>query len=249
MHIEDFECVNEQQEDAAEGIQQSAFQNPIWADMVHDLTPKIRFTTDASEAEAAAEADHSNPLDLPDTVFYVEPKESDAERPSSSATTEGYSFQNDSFGIDVRTFQKDTAATSGEYAGPSPDSISLQLESDVQHLTFAQEQLAEAIERGTGVMQAMQNVESAQAVVDARMKLYNESIAFRPPEVTATQGAPEADGDSAAQAEDVGGKARLGSVSHAQWELEKAYDSGNQIAIDNAKRNLAHEKAKEEAEK
>ena len=42
---------------------------------------------------------------------------------------------------------------------------------------------------------------------------------------------------------------KLGSVSHAQWELEQAYNSGNKIAIENAKRDLAHEKAKEEAKK
>ena len=52
-----------------------SFQNPVWADIAwNDLMPQIQFTTDQAEAQEAAEADRSNPFDLPDAVFYVEPK-------------------------------------------------------------------------------------------------------------------------------------------------------------------------------
>ena len=68
-----------------------SFQNPIWTDMVsEDLMPKIRFTTDQAEAQEAAQADRSNPFDLPDAVFYVEPKSDAAEAP---AGLEDFSFQ------------------------------------------------------------------------------------------------------------------------------------------------------------
>lgn len=231
MNFEDLEITGE----APETEKLGAFQNPVWTESA-DLMPKIRFTTDQAEAEEAAQADRSNPFDLPDSVFYVEPKETAGDQ--NEAAPEGTSFQNESFGIDVSTFTRDTGGSaSGDYVGPSPDAISLELESDVRDLTFAQEQLAVAIAKGTGVMQAMRNVESAQAVVDARMKLYNEAVAFRAPDP------PKAPAGNA------GEDAKLGSVSHATWELEKAYESGNSIAIDNAKRNLAHEKAKEEAAK
>ena len=238
MNLEDFDTMPETDE-------LGSFQNPIWADAASDdLMPKIRFTTDQAEAQEAAEADRSNPFDLPDAVFYVEPKENTTgESPETGATRS--SFQNDSFEVDVYVFQKETAGETGEYVGPSPDMLNLRIENDVKDLTFAQEQLALAIERGTGVMQAMENVESAQNVLDAHMKLYNEAIAFRPVEV------PDPDGETVT-AEDItasdDSKTKLGSVSHAQWELEQAYKNDNKIAIENAKRDLAHEKAKEAAE-
>ena len=236
MSVEQFDITPEVTEAPDGEAKLSSFQNPSFSDMVeHDLMPKIRFTTDKEEAAEAAAADRSNPLHLPDAVFYVEPRSDFAgEKPAVSGVG---SFQNDSFGIDVSTFTHDTGeAASGDYAGPSPDSINLKIESDVRHLTYAQEQLDRAIETGTGVITAMGLVESAQAVLDADMKLYNEAIAFRAP-----------DGPVAASAE--AGSGKLGSVSHAQWELEQAYESGNRIAIDNARRNLAHEKAREEAKK
>lgn len=216
--------------------------------MEHDLTPKIRFTTDKAEAEEAKMADHSNPLDLPDTVFYVEPTGEGAEEEEPGISRDG-AFQNARFGIEVDAGTHDAAggSASGDYVGPSPDAINLQMESDVRDLTFAQEQLAEAIARGTGVMQAMRNVESAQAVLDARMKLYNEAIAFRAPDPPLSQGVDVGETEPAKEAADQ--EPKLGSVSHAQWELEQAYKNDNKIAIENAKRQLAYEQAKEDAKK
>lgn len=251
MSFEDIGITPEMVEGAAEDVKLSAFQNPSFMEMTgHDLMPKIRFTTDKAEEEAA-KADRSNPFDLPDAVFYVEPKSDTNDGERKAGISRDGAFQNESFDIDVSTFTHDaTEGASGEYVGPSPDMINLQMESDVRALTFAQEQLAEAIARGTGVMQAMRNVESAQAVLDARMKLYNEAIAFRAPEapVAAASDSRNA-GEAGAAGEKSDNEMKLGSVSHAQWELEQAYNSGNKIAIENAKRDLAHEKAKEEAKK
>lgn len=219
----------------------SEFLNPVFADMAgENLMPKIRFTTDKAEAEEAARADRSNPFNLPDTVVYVEPRETTGEE-KPEASFKGESFLNPSFGIEITPLDMEAAeaAAGSEYSGPSADAISLKLDNDVKDLTFAQEQLAIAIERGTGVMTAMQNVENAQKVLDAHMKLYNEAIKFRPPEVSVAAKAEIATTD----------EAKLGSVSHAQWELEQAYKNNNKIAIENAKRDLAHEKAKEDAKK
>lgn len=225
MNYEQFDTTPE----AAEEPKLSAFQAPSFSDMAgQDLMPKIRFTTDAAEADEAAQADRSDPFHLPDSVFHV----GDGSKGDTPAEAPCGAFQNESFGIDVSSFATDTAgAESGDYVGPSIESLDLKIENDVKDLTYAQEQLALAIERGTGVMTAMQNVENAQAVLDGHMKLYNEAIQFRPPEVSASLG-----------------EAKLGSsVSHAQWKLEQAYKDGNKIAIENAKRELAHEKAKKDA--
>ena len=204
--------------------------------------PKIRFTTDKAEAEEAAKADRSNPFDLPDTVVYVEPKES-AAKEQAAPCYQDYSFL-PNFELGYMTpaeveAMEGPAEGSGEYVGPSPDVINMKMDEDVKRLTLAQERLAEAIARGTGVISAMQNVESAQRVLDARMKLYNEAIKFRPPEAPVAAKAETAEAD----------EPMLGSVSHAQWKLEQAYANDNKIAIENAKRELAREKAKEEAKK
>lgn len=247
----DFEFLDAATEDISElgDSKLGSFQNPVFTEMMeHDLTPKIRFTTDKAEAEEAKMADHSNPLDLPDTVFYVEPTGEGAEEEEPGISRDG-AFQNARFGIEVDAGTHDAAggSASGDYVGPSPDAINLQMESDVRDLTFAQEQLAEAIARGTGVMQAMRNVESAQAVLDARMKLYNEAIAFRAPDPPLSQGVDVGETEPAKEAADQ--EPKLGSVSHAQWELEQAYKNDNKIAIENAKRQLAYEQAKEDAKK
>ena len=213
-----------------------SFQNPIWTDMVsEDLMPKIRFTTDQAEAQEAAQADRSNPLDLPDAVFYVEPKSDAAEDPAS---LEDFSFQNDSFGLDVSSLPKETASEGGSYVGPSPEKLSLQLEQDMKNLESAQERLEQAIERGTGVMSAMSNVENAQNILDTRMKLYQEAIASRSSEAPV-----------AASAEATPDHPTLGSVSHAEWRLETAYEHGSQAEINAAKRYMAQELAKEERKK
>lgn len=228
----------------------SEFLNPVFADMAgENLMPKIRFTTDKAEAEEAAKADRSNPFDLPDTVVYVEPKESEAKEQAAPFYND-YSFL-PNFELGYMTPAEVEALVgpaegspegSGEYVGPSPDVINMKMDEDVKRLTLAQERLAEAIARGTGVISAMQNVESAQRILDARMKLYNEAIKFRPPEAPV---AAKAETAEAAES----GEPMLGSVSHAQWKLEQAYKNDNKIAIENAKRELAHEKAKEEAKK
>ena len=155
-------------------------------------------------------------------------------------------FQNPSFEIDVSTFSHDQTET-------SPESILLKIDSDMASLLNAQIQLNHAIDRGTGVMTAMHVVESAQAVLDADRKLYNELIsAEKAGAGTGTKDGNAQNPDSGAnggqQGADIGEK-KLGSVSHAQWELERAYKSGSQVAIQNAKRHLAEEKAKEDAKK
>lgn len=225
----------------------SEFLNPVFADMAgENLMPKIRFTTDKAEAEEAAKADRSNPFDLPDTVVYVEPKESTAKEQEVPFYQE-YSFLAPNFELGYITpaeveAMEGPAEGSGEYVGPSPDVINMKMDEDVKRLTLAQERLAEAIARGTGVISAMQNVESAQRILDSRMKLYNEAIKFRPPEASVAAKAETTEADEA-------NEPMLGSVSHAQWKLEQAYKNDNKIAIENAKRELAHEKAKEEAKK
>ena len=178
----------------------------------------------------------------------MEPTGEGAEEEEPGISRDG-AFQNARFGIEVDAGTHDAAggSASGDYVGPSPDAINLQMESDVRDLTFAQEQLAEAIARGTDVMQAMRNVESAQAVLDARMKLYNEAIAFRAPDPPLSQGVDVGETEPAKEAADQ--ELKLGSVSHAQWELEQAYKNDNKIAIENAKRQLAYEQAKEDAKK
>ena len=192
MELENLDVIPEVPEAAPESVKLPSFQTPSYLQaMGHNLMPKIRFTTDKAEADAAVRADRSDPLHLPDAVFYVggdtasDTKETpDGKKPSVPAF-EGRPFQNGSFGIDVSTFVKDTGAVSGgasgDYVGPSPESINLKIDSDVMHLTIAQENLALAIERGSGVMSAMRMVESAQAVLDADMRLYNEAIKFRAP--------------------------------------------------------------------
>jgi len=246
MSFESYESM----EVKPEAVQEAAdaklgsFQNPSFNEMMgHDLMPQIRFTTDKAEAEEAAKADRSNPLDLPDNVIYVEPKEGTGKEQEVPFYQE-YSFLPPNFELGYTPPAQVEAAegpaeSSGEYVGPSLDVINMKMEEDVKRLTRAQERLAEAIAEGTGVITAMQNVESAQKVLDSRMKLYNEAIKFRPPE------APVAAKAEAAES----GEPMLGSVSHAQWKLEQAYANYNKIAIENAKRELAREKAKEEAKK
>jgi len=232
MSFEDIESTVE----AAGEEMLSAFQKPSFTDMMeHDLMPKIRFVTDAPEAP---EAERSGPLEQTEFVFHVEPR-GDAAEPRGDGAEMPRSFQKESFGIDTSTFTHDAGAPSGDYVGPTPDALNLKIENDVKDLTFAEEQLALAIERGTGVMQAMRNVESARAVLDAHMDLYKEAIQFRPPSA----------GPAPAEAAEEGG-AKLGvSVSHAKWELEKAYERGSQADIDKAKRHMAEAKAEEEAKK
>ena len=149
MNFEMFDPPSDLPADSDE-LKLGGFQNEVFVDspMLTDLTPKIRFTTDAQEAEQAAQADRSNPMDLPDSVFYVEPKEgadtgSDQLLPNSG-------FQNDSFNITVAPGPQGASDGGGDaYCGPSSASLDIKIENATRDLTFAQLQLERAIETGT----------------------------------------------------------------------------------------------------
>ena len=68
------------------------------------------------------------------------------------------------------------------------------------------------------------------------MKLYSEATAFHAQEVSTV----------AETGEDEIGETAVGNVSHAEWRLEKAYESGSQADINSAKKYMAQEMAKEE---
>lgn len=161
----------------------AGFQGPAFSEMLEimekDLTPKIRFTTDAAEA---AEADRSDPFDLPGAVFYVEATETTPEEKPAKPFPGGSSFQNSSF-VNVSEVILEAAReeSSGTYVGPSIESIDLKIEAATRDLTFAQEQLARALASGTGILAAQRNVESAQAVLDAALRLHEEAVKFRAP--------------------------------------------------------------------
>lgn len=225
--------------EAAEQVNEarlSGFQNPSFLNnpMQQNLMPKIRFTTDAQEAEDAAKADRSDPFHLPDSVFYVEPKEK-AEDAAKKNPLPFEHFQNDSLDIHVapQAASDNAAAVSGDtYVGPSSASLDIKIEQATRDLTLAQEQLELAIINGSSVIIAMHRVDTAQKLLDSYVQLHSVAVMAE-----------------ARQAANLAGtkmdeNVRLGSVSHAQWELEKAYDSGNSIWIRNAEKNLAHEKAK-----
>lgn len=245
MMYEDFEAVSDSSETKLSG-----FQNDVFVDdpMHKDLMPKIRFTTDANEAEEAAKADRSDPLHLPDSVFHVEPKEDSGEAGGAKKSS---GFQNDSFGITVENHEETPSGDASgdfpaDYCGPSSAALDIKIENAVKDLTFAQIQLEKAIENGTGVMTAMNLVESAEKLRDTYIQQHSKAVAAEARAaaervtVAASESALDAKGSD---------EVRLGSVSHATWELEQAYKSDNSIRIDNAERNLAHEKAKEAAKK
>lgn len=233
MYYESLESADQAGETKLSGFQNDRFlDNP----MNHDLMPKIRFTTDAAEAEEAAGADRSDPFHLPDSVFYVEPKEGAEEAPEKKpAFLPG--FQNDAFDIKVLPKEAGDCAVSasGDYAGPSSASLDIKIEQATQRLTFAQEQLERAIATGTGVIAAMNAAETAQKLLDSYVEQHGVAVMAEAKQAANMVGAKS------------GGDVSFGSVSHAQWELEQAYESGNSIRIHNAEKNLAHEKAKEAA--
>lgn len=123
-----------------------------------------------------------------------------------------------------------------EYVGPSSQVLEMEVEQARKDVESAEARLETAIENGAGVISAMQVVESARRLLDTRIKQYNLAVAAENG-VATMSGKQEGNGQG------------LGSVSHAQWELEQAIESGNSIAIENRKRDLAHEIAKEEAKK
>lgn len=217
-------------------IKLGGFQNEIFTDdpMNADLMPKLCFTTDAAEAEEAANADRGDPQKAPDIVFYVEPMEEADEGGKRFADLP--SFQNEVFDAQATNLEE---APASEYYGPSSASLDLKIDSATRSLTAAREQLEWAIKNGTGVITAMTRVESAQKLLDTYTQMYNKAL-----EAESAQSASLISAKS-----DDAGEIKLGSVSHAQWKLEQAYKNNNSIAIENAKRELAHEKAKEEAKK
>lgn len=234
MNYESLEPAGEAAETKLSGFQNDSFLNDP---MQQDLMPKICFTTDAAEAAEAAAADRSDPMDLPDTVFYVEPKEAaEGEAEKKAAFLPG--FQNDTLDIKVEPMEGRPSGDtpSGDYVGPSSAALDSKIEQATRDLTYAQVQLAEAIANGTGVMTAMHVVETAQKLLDTYVQQHSVAVMAEAKQAANMVGAKS------------GGEVSFGSsVSHAQWELEKAYESGNSIRIHNAERNLAHEKAKEAA--
>lgn len=268
MGYESFEPL-----EATEETKLSAFQNELFINNPKDtdLMPKIRFTTDADEAAEAANADRSNPFDLPDSVFYVEPKEGAKDEPKTEQASET-SFQNDVIDVNVSDskFQnepldivvtpqeiealeqeaKDAANQSAErYVGPSSTALDIKIESAVRSLTLAQERLNEAIASGNGVMTAMHAVDSAQKLVDTYTQMYNTAVNAEARQAAGLMGS--ASDMQSGVSGDANTQVKFGSlaVDRAQFELENAYNSGNKIRIQNAERHLAHEKAKEAAKK
>lgn len=157
----------------------------MYESMNHNLMPKIRFTTDPEEAAEAARADRSNPLNLPDSVFYVKPLNDSSKEEQSDPLPKSSGFQNPSFGIHVDNsdFVSDVSSDmSGNYVGPSLESINRRIDSAKKQLAFAQEQLDRAMTENTGVLSATHLVESAQAQLDAVIRLYEEALKFNAPD-------------------------------------------------------------------
>lgn len=152
-----------------------------------------------------------------------------------TAGTELPGFLNEPLDITVDPMeQTDSPDVSGEYYGLSSAALDIKIEKATHDLAFAKEQLDRAIERGGGVMTAMSLVESAQKLLDTYVEQQGKAAMA------------EAADTMSAKAGNVE-EPRLGSVSHAEWELEQAYKSGNSIRIHNAEQKLAHEKAKEKS--
>lgn len=234
MSIEFFESLSDDSE-----VELSGFRNDIFVDnpLNKDLMPKIRFTTDASEAAEAANAKSGNPLIVPDSVFYAEPAETVSESDENSVLSDLRGFQNDTYDIKVDSSEQTFSeiSLSDEYCGSSSAALDIKINEATKHLTFAQEQLEKTIENGGSVITAMSMVNSAQKVLDSYIQQYGKAVMSEAKQ-TANNELSAKNGDM-----------KLGSVSHAQHELEKAYESGNATRIHNAEKHLAHEKAKEAA--
>lgn len=231
---------NESLSDNAE-VKLSGFQNDIFVDnpLNNDLMPKIRFSTDASEATEAANAKSGNPLIVNDSVFYVKSAEAVPESDENEVLSDLPGFQNDVYDIDIENHEQPSSeiSISEEYCGPSSSALDIKINEATKDLTFAQEQLEKTIESGGSVLVAMSLVDNCQKVLDSYIQQYSKAVMAE-----ANQNA-----DIAFSAKS--GDMKLGSVSHAQHELEKAYESGNATRIHNAEKNLAHEKAEEAAKK
>lgn len=152
----------------------------MYESMNQNLMPKIRFTTDPE----AARVDRSNPLNFPDSVFYVKPSNDSSREEQSDTLPKFSSFQTPNLGIHMENSDFVNGASSDasdNYVGPSLESISRKIDSAKEHLEFAQKQLNRAIADNTGVLSATHLVESAQAQLDAVMRLYEEALKFNAP--------------------------------------------------------------------
>lgn len=192
MNFENFENVNVTPESVSNTASEQSVGSrdltfmQMYESMNQNLMPKIRFTTDPEEAAEAARADRSNPLNLPDSVFYVKPSNDSPKEEQYDTLPKFSSFQNPSFGIQVdkSDFVIDAVSDTSDnhnYVGPSLESINRRIDSAKKDLEFAQEQLNRAIANNTGVLSATHLVESAQAQLDSVMRLYEEALKFNTP--------------------------------------------------------------------
>lgn len=122
----------------------------------------------------------------------------------------------------------------GEYVDANLDKLQRDIEEAERDLANAEQRLQDAMDRGGSVISAMSTVDTCRSILETRMRMYSDALS------AASAGAKET--------EDIGQK-KAGSVSHKQWELEQAIKNGNSIAIENRRRELAHEIAKEETKK
>lgn len=210
------------------------FQNDIYADnaMNKPLNSQIIFTRDASVAEDAAERKAKNPLNVGDVVIYREPvektEESDQEK-WKKFFADFPSFQNDVPDIHVEnTEQAEEGKEGGDFYAYTPEQIERKIQKANADLARAQARLEQAMESQVGVISAMMQVSNMEKLLEQYNEMHSKAL-----EAEAKQSA----------------NVTLGSVSSAQWKLEQAYKGGKYWEIDQAKSELAREKAKEAANK
>lgn len=133
-----------------------------------------------------------------------------------------------------------TPGTVKEYYGPSPQVLEYKIDRAREDLEKAEARLQEAARNGQSTVSIMQQVNNCRKILDTLTTQYQTATA-------ALSGA--ADTQAFAKASSENDEVKFASVSHKQWELEQAIESGNKVAIENKKRALAHEIAKEEAKK
>lgn len=204
------------------------FQNDIYADnaMNKPLNSQIIFTRDASVAEDAAERKAKNPLNIGDVVIYREPvekKEDSAGEKGDAAISDVPAVQTD--GTDI---QAEKGKEGGDFYAYTPEQIERKIQKANADLARAQARLEQAMESQVGVISAMMQVSNMEKLLEQYNEMHSKAL-----EAEAKQSA----------------NVTLGSVSSAQWKLEQAYKGGKYWEIDQAKSELAREKAKEAANK
>lgn len=198
MELEDMENT-EMPEDAMKEVLGMGFSFADLEARNADLMPKIRFTTDPEEAEAAKNADRSDPLRLPDTVIYVGPKDADgeseagdtgdaSERPIPRLTrdSDDYDFSQplskDTYAMIMKLAElaKDNEPEpSGDkdvYAGPSVRELDYKIEEATKTLTRAEANLEETIARGGNILSAQSLVDNARDVLSQLLSMHREAI-------------------------------------------------------------------------